>query len=155
MFNSTIKKYEKIDGVNGFQINDVELNSSIFVEQCKNTEFIINKKCKSITFNNCLQSTLIFNKVISTVEIINSKNIIIYCLDSAPGINIDNCFSVKIYLAKERNVDIITSKSSDVNITYIQDDGSYAKDTPITTQFITQYDYEQNKFITKPYEMFI
>jgi hypothetical protein len=58
-------------------------------------------------------------------------------------------------LSHKEGIDIISSKTSELNITYLNEAGEYQKDTPVTAQLITKWDPETKKFVTKPYDMFL
>lgn len=62
---------------------------------------------------------------------------------------INNSESVFMAFNADKQCEIISSKTMDLNITYLQEDGDYAKDTNIAEQFLTVWDNDSGKFITK------
>lgn len=138
-----------------FPESECDMKESIFIDNCKNTAIMINGKVKSVFLSKCVKLNLVFKSVLSTVECVNSKNIEIVCLDNAPTINIDKCESVHVVLPPNMNSDIVSAKTSALNLTYKLADGEYEKDTPIPEQLVTKWDPEKKRFVSKPLDLFI
>jgi len=89
------------------------------------------------------------------VEIMHSKSVEVWCKGSAPSILGDTCGGIRITLSKTLGTEIISTKVTELNINYLNEAGEYEKDYPVTEQFVTKFDVEKNKFVTKPCEIFI
>lgn len=103
--------------------------------------------------NNCNRVNIYFNVLVSGVETVNSKSLTIVCNEFCPSINIDKTDGCQISLMKDRNTEIITAKSSEMNVSYPNKAGDeMEKETPIPEQFVTRWNAEKGKFETTTYE---
>lgn len=138
-----------------FPDNECDIRESIFVDNCKNLCIMVNAKVKSIFISKCVKLNLIFKSVLSTVECVNSRNIEIICIDNSPTINIDKCESIHVCLPPNLNSDVVSAKTSALNITYKLPDGEYEKDTPVPEQLVTKWDAVKKRFVSKPLDLFM
>jgi adenylyl cyclase-associated protein len=102
--------------------------------------------------DDCQKSVLIFDDVISSCEIVNSKSVKVQCTGKIPTYNIDKTDGIIVYLG-EKSIDatIFTSKSSEMNVSVpgkTEEDDSI--ELPIPEQFLTCYDESSKKFKTHP-----
>lgn len=67
-----------------------------------------------------------FDSVLAQVEVVNCKSVKLQCLGTAPIVQIDKTDGITIYLSKESlEANIITSKSSEMNLNIPTDDDDY------------------------------
>ncbi|CAK60697.1 unnamed protein product (macronuclear) [Paramecium tetraurelia] len=132
-----------------FKDDEIEMKQSLFVENCKNCGILVKAKVKSIFLQKCERVELVFDQTISGVDVVNCKKVKVTCLTKCPSLMINNSESVFMAFNADKQCEIISSKTMDLNITYLQEDGDYAKDTNIAEQFLTVWDNDSGKFITK------
>merc|ERR1712178_316018 len=86
--------------------------------------------------DKCTNCAIVFENVISSTEVINSKNIQLQVTGICPNFTIDKTQKVLVWLSKETlNVSsFTTSLSTEMNINF--PDGDDVKELPIPEQFI-------------------
>jgi adenylyl cyclase-associated protein len=137
-------------------IDEAEMGQSVFIDNCHKCCVQVKGKVKSIIISNCSHLGVVFDNVVSTVEAVNTKTLTIQAKIHAPSVVLDKCERVKVYLAKNLETDIVSSMVSELNISYLlDDDDNYAKDYPVTEQFLTRFDPKLNRFVTKPQDIFM
>ena len=47
----------------------------------------------------------------------------------------------------------MSSKTTELNVTFSQEDGDDVKDTPIPEQFLTKWSNEKKRFVTSPVDV--
>lgn len=131
-------------------IEETELKQVVYVFGCNNSTVQIKGKINSIIIDNCKKLGLVFENVVGIVEIINSKAIQLQVLGRVPTISINTTEGCQVYLSKDSlNCDIISAKSSEMNILVPQDDDY--REFPVPEQFKTVWD--GSKLVTEPTEM--
>lgn len=76
--------------------------------------------------DSCKKTSLLFDSVISSVDIVNCQNVQVQVTGFMPTINIDKTDGCQVFLSEEsKGVDIITAKSSEMNILIPKGDGDY------------------------------
>jgi len=137
-------------------IDEADMRQSVYIDNCHKCVVQVKGKVKSILISNCSNLGVVFDNVVSTVEAVNTKTLTIQAKIHAPSVVLDKCERVKVYLAKNLETDIVSSMVSELNISYlVDDDDNYAKDYPVTEQFLTRFDPKLNRFVTKPQDIFM
>jgi adenylyl cyclase-associated protein len=77
-------------------------NQGVFVSKIKNTVVTIVGKSNTIVIENAEASGVIFDDVISTVEVINSKKLQLQANGSVHAISIDKSAGVTVFLQSAR-----------------------------------------------------
>ncbi len=115
--------------------------------KCDNVVLTIKGKVNSISIDNCVNTSVIFDSAISSVEVVNSKKTQIQVNQSVPTMSIDKCTTVNIFLSKDSlDTAIVTSLSSEMNV-YVPN-GDETAELPIPDQFTTVYDKTKGKLVT-------
>ncbi len=105
----------------------------------------------SIFLDSCDRVALLFDDVLSTVEFINSKNVQAQVTGKVPTISIDKTDGCQFYLSNSSlEAEIVTSKSSAVNILVPNNQGDDYTEYPIPEQFKTVF--TNLKPVTTPLE---
>jgi len=103
---------------------------------CKNTVVQILGKVNAISMINCKKTSIVVDSAISSLSITSSPSFEVQITGSIPTIQIDNTDSGQVYLSKEcaEVAEIVTSKTSALNISIPSgDDGDY-KESPVPEQ---------------------
>lgn len=142
----TIEYQNGANGDNAVSI-DTDLKQTVYIYRCHNSLVKVNGKVNAIVLDGCSKTGCIFEEALASIELVNSKDIQIQCLKTAPAVSIDGCTSVSYYMSpKFAEAQIITAKSAAVNlIRPTEDDGMYFKSDIFT--FVTRKQAEPNKLI--------
>ncbi|XP_074542923.1 adenylyl cyclase-associated protein 2 [Halichoeres trimaculatus] len=144
-------RVENFEQKHDLVIDETELKQVVYVFSCNNSTVQVKGKINSIIIDNCKKLGLVFENVVGIVEIINSKAIQLQVLGSVPTMSINKTEGCQVYLSKESlNCDIVSAKSSEMNIMIPQDDGDY-REFPVPEQFKTVWD--GSKLMTEPTEI--
>ena len=108
-----------------------KMNETIYILGCVGATIRVNNKCKSIIMDGCKKSNVIFDKCVSTCEIVNCKwvsfnKILInrqckaQCLQSVPTVSVDKTDGCTVYFPRSciDSIRILTSKCSDLNVSF-------------------------------------
>uniref|UniRef100_UPI0037E8ED23 adenylyl cyclase-associated protein 2 n=1 Tax=Semicossyphus pulcher TaxID=241346 RepID=UPI0037E8ED23 len=132
-------------------IDETELKQVVYVFNCNNSTLQVKGKINSIIIDNCKKLGLVFENAVGIVEIINSKAIQLQVLGRVPTISINKTEGCQVYLSKDSlNCDIVSAKSSEMNVMVPQEDGEY-REFPVPEQFKTVWD--GSKLVTEPTEI--
>ncbi|XP_041664929.1 adenylyl cyclase-associated protein 1 [Cheilinus undulatus] len=145
-------KVENQEDAANLVIDDTELKQVVYAFKCNKSCLTVKGKINSITVDNCKKMGLVFQDVVGIVEIINSKDVKIQVLGKVPTISINKTDGCHVYLSKDSlNCEIVSAKSSEMNILVPQgEDGDFVE-TPVPEQFKTIWDGK--KFVTTASEI--
>lgn len=138
----------------------------VFVNKCGSAKVVIKSTeglFKQLTVNDCKGTTIFLDKVVSTVELVNSSSVTVVVGVGAPSIALDGCDSVSVVImkaAQEVMPLIVTSKISACNIVFaevamdpqknvIENAYEVVKETPIPEQFSTKCN-AAGEWVTEP-----
>jgi len=120
-------------------VNTTEKKETVYIYKCVDSVVQVKGKINSIVMDSCTKTSLLFDSVISAVDVINCKSAAIQVTGSMPTINIDKTDGCMVYLSEEsKAAEIITAKSSEMNILIPKGDGDY-NEYPIPEQFKTKF----------------
>ncbi|KAL6063447.1 suppressor of rasval19 [Balamuthia mandrillaris] len=139
-------------------------NSSIVVEAQNNKETVnifscedsvvqVKGKVTNILVNGCTKVGVVFEDVISQVEVVRGKKIQVQATGSVPTIQVDKSEGVTLYLttANKAAVSIITSLSSEINVvTPGASESDDPKEQALPQQFVSTF--SGDKLVTVPAE---
>lgn len=93
-------------------------------------------KVNAITILNCKKTSLVVDSAVSSLSITASPSFEVQITGSVPTVQIDNTDSGLLYLSKEcaPNVEIITSKTSAINISIPSGDDGDFTENPVPEQ---------------------
>ena len=52
---------------------DSEMHQTVYVVGCIGARVIVHKKCKTLIVDNCKKTVVVFDKCVSSVEVVNCK----------------------------------------------------------------------------------
>ncbi|KAI1716454.1 adenylyl cyclase-associated protein [Ditylenchus destructor] len=111
--------------------------------------FQIKGKVNSVTIDSCKKSSVVFENLLAQIEVINCQSIKVQTLGTLPTISIQKTDGCQVYLSNDSlNAEIVTSKSSEMNVLApIGDDGDFVE-FPIPEQFKTTLCAKTKKLTT-------
>ncbi|OQR75449.1 adenylyl cyclase-associated protein 1-like [Tropilaelaps mercedesae] len=118
------------------ELTNVQMNQVIYIYGCQNSVVLIKGKCNSISVDNCKKTSVVFDDIVSTVEFINCQSVKAQAMGKVPTVSIDKTDGAHIYLSSScTETEVVTSKSSEVNVSVPQGtEGDYVE-CPIPEQF--------------------
>ncbi|CAJ1083505.1 adenylyl cyclase-associated protein 2 [Xyrichtys novacula] len=144
-------RVENFEQKHDLVIEETELKQVVYIFNCNNSTVQVKGKINSIIVDNCKKLGLVFENVVGIVEIINSKAVQLQVLGRVPTMSINKTEGCQVYLSKESlSCDIVSAKSSEMNIMIPQEDGDY-REFPVPEQFKTIWD--GSKLATEPTEI--
>lgn len=115
-------------------VKDTEMSQSVNVYKCKDSLIIVKGKVNSITVDSCTKTSLVFDDIVSVVEFVNCQNVQAQSMGCVPTINVEKTDVVEVYLNdKSMNAEIVTAKSSSVNVSVPDKTGDFVS---YTLQFL-------------------
>jgi adenylyl cyclase-associated protein len=104
---------------------EAQMKHGIFIENSKNVTLKIEGKFKSIQVNKCESIVLLIKSCISGIEVMNCKDVQIFVKEKTPSVSVDKTERCRVIL-NENNLecDIVSSKASELNISYEKSDGN-------------------------------
>ncbi|SBT01094.1 cyclase-associated protein, putative [Plasmodium malariae] len=135
------------------KLNKVELNHAVNIFNCENSTIVIeNEKFKSLQIQKCVKCNAVLKNLISSIEIIHSKNIKIQILGKCSSLSVDKSVGVQIYLSKENtDCEFTTALSSEMNIHLENAEGDWNEIT-IPEQF--QHHLQDGKLSTRVSDLY-
>jgi adenylyl cyclase-associated protein len=89
---------------------------------------------------------VILDDAVASVEIVNSQRVQIQVQGYVPTINVDKTDGISIFLSEQSNVNIVYSKSSEMNV--LVPNGDDTLELPIPEQFQTVFNPQTKKLDT-------
>jgi len=117
--------------------DNVEMNNVVYMFNCHDSTLTVKGKLNSVFLDSCRKSSIVFDSLVSSVEFVNCQSVQMQVLGKVPTISIDKTDGCQMYLSLESlDVEIITSKSSEMNVLVPKGNGDYME-FPIPEQFKT------------------
>lgn len=102
---------------------NAEINHSILISRCKNTTIRINGKANALSIDNAEKTSIIIDSMVSSIDVIKCPRFALQVVGTLPTLLLDQVDGATVYLGKDSlNTEILSSKSSSVNINLPADD---------------------------------
>ncbi|TMW63887.1 hypothetical protein Poli38472_014797 [Pythium oligandrum] len=126
-------------------IKDLNMKQQVYVFGCQDAVIILEGKAKSIVLDNAKKTKLLFDDAVSSIEIVNCKNVQVQCKGKVPSVAIDKTDGCLVYVSYEgRDVQFVTSKSSEMNVAFpTSPEGDEFVEKPIPEQFVHRIQADQ------------
>ncbi|KTW31422.1 hypothetical protein T552_00066 [Pneumocystis carinii B80] len=110
-------------------INELETNQTIYIFNCKRCTIHLKGKANTVYIDQLFNCGLIIDTLISGIELTRSTSLEIQISGYTPIITLDQCDNSQIYLSpKCLSIEIITSKSSSINVHALEEEnGDYVE----------------------------
>ncbi|TIA87819.1 hypothetical protein E3P99_02946 [Wallemia hederae] len=121
-------------------IDDTKLSQTVNIFNCKNTVVEVKGKVNALTMVGCHKTSVLLNNLVSSLSITTSPNFTVQILGVAPTITVDATDVGQIYLSKEcieADTEIITAKTSSINISVPENEEGDFSEKPIPEQLKT------------------
>lgn len=153
-FTWMIQYYQ--EGLVQFEEDEFTIKEGLFFTQCLNTQFMVKGKVKSIVLDSLQRCQIQVHDVVSTIEMVNCKNVTIYCAGQTPSVALDKSESPRVVCLPgcwhhENGRPAITY--SNVTAANLSIPGETEEDDfielPLYEQFVAEVD-ENNRLVCKP-----
>lgn len=106
--------------------------------KCNQATIQIKGKLKSIIMDSCIKTNVLFDTAISSCEIVNCQKVQIQSTGICPSFAIDKTDGCLVYLSPEAVSvsNFVTSKSSEMNVSWLDEKSGEQKEAPIPEQFV-------------------
>jgi len=99
------------------EINELEVNQSVYVFKCEGSTIKVNGKCNNIIIDSCKKVAIVFGSVVSSCEFINCQSVQMQVLGKVPTISVEKTDGCQMFLnAESVGAEIVTAKSSEMNV---------------------------------------
>ncbi|CAL2048943.1 unnamed protein product [Caenorhabditis brenneri] len=121
-------------------IDVADKKQTVYIYRCENSVIKVNGKANSITLDGCKKTSVVFDALVAQCETVNCQSVQIQTLGELPTLSIQKTDGCQVYLSKvAQGCEIVTSKSSEMNISVqTTDDGEYSE-FPVPEQFKTTF----------------
>ncbi|XP_032677725.1 adenylyl cyclase-associated protein 2 isoform X4 [Odontomachus brunneus] len=118
-------------------IDNVEMNNVVYMFRCQDSTLTVKGKVNSVVMDSCRKSSVVFDSLVSSIEFVNCQSVQMQVLGKVPTISIDKTDGCQMYLSADSlSVELITSKSSEMNVMVPKANGDYIE-YPVPEQFKT------------------
>ncbi|XP_049850579.1 adenylyl cyclase-associated protein-like [Schistocerca gregaria] len=134
--NNWIIEYQTGDAK--IDVDITEMRQVVRLYKCDGATVRIKGKLNAINIDSCRRTDIIFDEVVSIVELINcTGSVNIQVLGKVPCITIDKVSGASVILSKTSlDTRIVTSKSDSVNV-MVPDNENSLKEFPVPEQFVS------------------
>lgn len=117
-------------------VSDTELSHVVHIFGCVRSVVKISGKINAVTMVNCKKTAVVLDSAVSSLSITNSPGFEVQINGTVPTIQIDNNDGGQVYLSQEcmDRVEIITSKTSALNISVPTGEGGDYEERPVPEQ---------------------
>ncbi|KZC05144.1 PREDICTED: adenylyl cyclase-associated protein 1 [Dufourea novaeangliae] len=124
-------------GNKDLRIENVEMNNVVYMFRCQDSTLVVKGKVNSVVMDSCRKSSVVFDSLVSSIEFVNCQSVQMQVLGKVPTISIDKTDGCQMYLSADSlDVELISSKSSEMNVMVPKGNGDYAE-YPVPEQFKT------------------
>jgi len=132
-----VVEYQK--GNNEIVLDNVNMKQTAYIYKCENSTIQVKGKINSITLDSCKKVGLVYEDVVSTVDIVNCQSVQVQSQGVVPTIAVAKTDGCQVYLCeKSLSAEIVTSKSSEMNVLVPSANGF--DEMAIPEQFKTVFD---------------
>ncbi|TPP58271.1 adenylyl cyclase-associated protein 2 isoform X2 [Fasciola gigantica] len=120
-------------------INETQTKQTVYVYKCTGSTLQIKNKVNSIMIDSCKKTGVVFEHLISSLDVVNCQSVQVQSMGQLATVNIDKTDGCQVYLSKDSKfANIITAKSSEVNL-LIPNDNMEFEEFPVPEQFLTKF----------------
>ena len=156
----TIENYDKESAaaLGGPIEIEASINHSILISKCSNTTVIVRGKGNAVTIENSDRLSLVVETLVSSVDVVKSKNFALQVLGTIPTVMLDQVDGAQVYLSKEStSTRVFMSKTEGVNLNILppaeelgadEQEGDY-KEVPLPSQICSYFDTAKGELVSE------
>lgn len=119
------------------QLTQTSMEHCVYIYKCENSVIQVKNKINSIILDSCKKTAVVFDSLVSALEIVNCQSCQAQVMNTVPTIAIEKTDGAMVYLSPNSlNTEIITAKSSEMNILLPGEGGEFTEH-PVPEQFKT------------------
>ncbi len=134
------------DNNESLEITETQTKQGVYIFNCSNSNIIVKGKVNNVVIDQCVKTNLILDDAVASVEVVNSQRIQVQVNGYVPTMNVDKTDGISIYLGQRSDVNIVYSKSSEMNV--LVPDGEESLELPIPEQFQAIFNPQTKKLDT-------
>lgn len=123
------------------QDGTLNMTQEVYIYACSDVVIFVDSKCKGVRIDRCRNVTVVVQSLLSGVEVVNSFKMKMQVNGQVPSVAIDKTDGIVVGLSWDsRDAQIVTSKSSEMNVTFPVSADADAEwvEMPIPEQFVTK-----------------
>jgi adenylyl cyclase-associated protein len=156
----TIENYDKeaVAALGGPIEIEASINQSILISKCSNATVIVRGKGNAVTIENTERLSLVVETLVSSVDVVKSKNFALQVLGTIPTVMLDQVDGAQVYLSKEStSTQVFMSKTEGVNLNILppaealgadEEEGDY-KEVPLPSQICSYFDAAKGELVSE------
>ncbi|KAK6762293.1 hypothetical protein RB195_023128 [Necator americanus] len=107
-------------------VTATDKKQTVYVYKCQDSVIIVKGKVNSIILDSCRKTSIVFDALLAQCETINCQSVHIQALGEMPTLSIQKTDGCQVYLSEvSKNAEIITSKSTEMNLLIPMADGDF------------------------------
>eukprot|EP01138_Halocafeteria_seosinensis_P014524 gb/GECG01014827.1/.p1 GENE.gb/GECG01014827.1/~~gb/GECG01014827.1/.p1 ORF type:complete len:472 (+),score=79.15 gb/GECG01014827.1/:1-1416(+) len=100
------------------RMDNLELMQEVYISDCENATIILSGKCKAMQINKCKKCKILCDTLISSCELVDCQRCQVQ-VQKVPSLSVDKTDGLVVFLPyQSRDTQIVTSKCSEVNISF-------------------------------------
>lgn len=121
-------------------IECTDMKQVLYIWRCEGCVVQVKGKANSITMDSCKKTSVVFDSLVSQMEVINCQSAQVQSLAAMPTLTIQKTDGCQVFLSEQsKAAEIVTSKSSEMNISIPDKDGNFSE-FPVPEQYKTIFD---------------
>ncbi|KAF2360588.1 Adenylate cyclase-associated CAP C-terminal [Trinorchestia longiramus] len=118
-------------------LSETSMEQSVYVFKCEGSVVQVKGKINSIILDSCKKTAVVFDSLVSSLEVVNCQSCQAQVLGTVPTIAIEKTDGCMVYVSKDSlGAEIVTAKSSEMNILLPTESGEFSEH-PVPEQFKT------------------
>lgn len=141
-----IENVEDQEVVLGEGEHELHMRHAVMITKCKNAVIRLKGKCNKIEIDNCSKVGVEVTSVISSIDMQKSSSCDVHVSQRCPGLSIDDCTSMNIYIPRDCMEDLSVATSGGGSATLLiptAEDPTEFKEYPIPFQFVHSFKDEK------------
>uniref|UniRef100_A0A5S6R691 Adenylyl cyclase-associated protein n=1 Tax=Trichuris muris TaxID=70415 RepID=A0A5S6R691_TRIMR len=120
-----------------------DMKQVVYMYKCTNCTLQIKGKLNGITMDACTRSRVVFDDLVSSVEVINCEKVQLQTFGALPTITIQKTDGCLLYLSRKAlDCEIVSSRSSEMNVLIPNEEGEF-EEYSVPEQFKTFWNGKQ------------
>ena len=119
---------ENFENDRNIVIDQTSIKQTVYIYNCKESTIIIKGKINTVTLDSCKKTAVVVDDLIAGLEFVNCQSVQSQVNGEIPLVSVDKTDGIQVYLCeKSKAAEIVTAKSSEMNILVPGPDGEFAE----------------------------